>query len=220
MSLSFPPEAEFFDGHVPQDTMAWNNYLVEQFNRVKPETTNEHDLYGPFGTLLYDLFPPAEGYQVSPQYNLIPGSIDYAIVYLVIQQRFPIFFVEIKTLLALNLASSRAEADDQMRTRFRDISNTFGHIPLPTLIGISAMGTRFAVYRHRTRNQSITPRPITSHPLYLTNTAPLQRWSYDLMEDAGEAELRAIANEVKEMVLAIGHNCEYCLLCDHSLPLC
>ena len=65
-----------------------------------------------------------EGYQVAPQYNLIPGSIDYAIIYLIIEQDFAIFFVEIKTFLTLNLASGHAAADNQMYKRFRDNSDT------------------------------------------------------------------------------------------------
>ena len=62
----------------------------------------------------------------------------------------------------------------------------------------------FLVYGHTTHNQAITPPPIWPHPLYVINTAPQERMSYNLMEDTGEAELRALANKVKEMGLAIG----------------
>ena len=88
-------------------------------------------LYGPFNSLLLYLFPPTEGYQISPQYNLIPGAIDFSVVYLVIEREFPIFFIEIKTPSTLYRDSARETADNQMRERFQDILNTFGPIPLP-----------------------------------------------------------------------------------------
>jgi hypothetical protein len=175
---------------------------------VDRATTNENNFYAAFNTLLHSLFPPEEDYQVSPQYNQVAGVIDFAVTHDAIP--IPIFFVEIKIPSALNNIATRALADDQMRQRFTAILDAFIPIPLPALIGISTMGTRFSVYRHRTDTGHLTPSEITPHPAFITDTAPRGRWKYDLMGRTGERQLRLVVDEVKEMVLAIqrqqGHN--------------
>ena len=73
------------------------------------------------------------------------------------------------------------------------------------------MGTGFAVYEYATNNRHLDSPRIT-HSDILTGTAPNERWSDDIMEDSGEAKLKALVNEVKEMALAIGGVCEHYFL--------
>ena len=143
-----------------------------------------------------------EGYQIFPQQKL-PGlrrTIDYVVVCAILQHRLPIYFIEIKTRPALDRINRRGAADTQMRRRFEDIATSFEHIPVPVLIGISAMGTRFATYRYRTNNQAITPAKITPNIELVNDTAPRWWWRHDILRRTGEAALRALANEVKQMV--------------------
>ena len=127
-----------------------------------------------------------------------------------LRRKPPIFFVEIKTFVALNLGRARAAADDQMRTIFFDFSSD----PLPPskLIGISAMGTRFAVYEYTTNDHHLDPPRIIDHPDIVTDTAPKERWRDDIMEDSGEAKFKALVNEAKEMASTFGDVCEYYFL--------
>jgi len=189
--------------------MVWKDYIVKQFDFVNRLTTEEIDLYGPYYTLLHDLFPLEERYLIAPQFKRNTGSMDYTISYVVfkLKGKTPIFFVEIKTFVALELDTARAAADDEMRTFFLDFSDD--RLPQSKLIGISAMGTRFAVYEYTTNDHRLTPRRIIHHPPGpVTDTAPKGRWSDDIMEDSGEAKFRALVNEAKEMASAIGGVCE------------
>jgi len=49
--------------------MVWKDYIVKQFDFVNRLTTEEIDLYGPYYTLLHDLFPLEEGYLIAPQFK-------------------------------------------------------------------------------------------------------------------------------------------------------
>jgi hypothetical protein len=195
--------------------MVWKDYIVKQFSFINRSTTRESDFFGAYPTLLFDVFPPSEFYLVAPQFRRNVGSVDYTISYVVLKNsQVPIFFVEIRTFVALNLGSARAVADKQMRRIFLDFSLE----PLPSkLIGISAMGTRYAVYEYTTNDHHLNPPRIIHHPHIVTDTAPKERWSDDIMEDSGEAKFRALVNEAKEMASAFGEVCEYFFLC-HPRP--
>jgi hypothetical protein len=189
----------------------WKNHIVKQFDIINRSTTKESDLFGAYNTLLFDLFPPSECYDVAPLFRrntgTRPGSVDYTISYVVFKSEIPIFFVEIKTFVALDLGSARAVADNQMRTIFLDFSSD--PLPQAKLIGISAMGTHFAVYEYTTDDRHLNPPRINHHPGIIPDTAPKERWGYDLMEDSGEAKFKALVNEAKEMASAFGDVCEY-----------
>jgi hypothetical protein len=174
--------------------MVWKNYIVRQFGRINHSTTNKNEFYAAYSTLLLDLFPPEEYYDVAPQFRRNTWTKDCTISFVVLKGRTPIFFVEIKTFVALELDSARDAADNQMRTIFLDFSSY--HLPQPKLIGISAMGTHFAVYEY-------TPNDHRINPSITADTAPKERWSDDIMEDSGEAKLKALVNEVKEMASAV-----------------
>ncbi|KAH7907697.1 hypothetical protein BJ138DRAFT_455909 [Hygrophoropsis aurantiaca] len=182
----------------PSD-MPWSDSIIEQFGLVDLSTAEESDFYGPYNTLLFDLFPAAEHFQISPQFKRITGSMDFTALYIVYKRKVPVFFVEIKTYVSLEKLTSRSEADDQMRQMFIDF--TSGHIPIPKLFGISAMGPVFSVYELTTENKQLLPLRIDPDVRYLIDTAPKQQWNYNLMEPDGEARLREIVAEVKEMAL-------------------
>jgi len=54
----------------------WANTIIEQFEIVDLHTTEESDFFGPFNSLLSDLFPASEHYMVSPQTMRI-GELDF-----------------------------------------------------------------------------------------------------------------------------------------------
>ena len=171
--------------------MTWSDSVTEQFSLVDLFSTDESVFYGPYNTLLFELFPPNEHYQVSPQFKRIAG------LYIVSKRKVPVFFVEIKTYLALDKVSSRTEADDQMRTRFVEFAS--GNIPTPKLVGLSALGTKFCVYELTTADNRLLPIRVIPDPQFLIDTAPKARWNYDILDAAGEAKLREAVEEVKAM---------------------
>lgn len=183
--------------------MPWPEFVVRQFKLVNQFTTDESEYYGPFNTLLTTVFPPHDNYQVSPKNKRITGSIDSSVIYIVMKRKVPILFVEIKTYQAFDRASLRKEADEQIRDRFLDFT---GNVAIPTLYGISAFGTRFSVYEYTSETRSLTPYRIPPHPLILTDTAPQERWNYDVMESEGEARFMEIVTEIKKMAADLNPN--------------
>jgi hypothetical protein len=183
--------------------MPWANSIQEQFDLVDRFTTDETEYYGPYNTLLTDLFPHTEHFQIVPQYKgpITPGSIDFTTIYIVRKRRCPVFFVEIKPFPHLDDMSSRAKADQQMRDRFVSIIGR--NLVIPKLYGISAMGPRFSVYEYTMETNILLPPSIPRHPMYVTDVAPADRWKYELLEDSGEQKMRELVAEVKEMCSAI-----------------
>ena len=187
--------------------VVWKDYIDQQFDLIDRSTTWKNDFYGPYFSLLHDLFPPTEGYLVFPQFRRDTGPrlMDYyTISYVVLKNTTPIFFVEIKSLVALELGRTRAKADADMRTRCLGFSSDC--LPQSKLIGISAMGTRFAAYEYSTSDGHINPPRSCD--------APKERWSDDIMEHLGAARFWALVSEAKEMASAI---CEHYFLL-HSCP--
>ena len=63
--------------------MPWADTIQEQFDLVDRFTTDETEYYRPYNTLLNDLFPHSEHFQVVPLYKgpVAPGSVDFTTIY-------------------------------------------------------------------------------------------------------------------------------------------
>ncbi|KIJ27500.1 hypothetical protein M422DRAFT_784871 [Sphaerobolus stellatus SS14] len=187
--------------------MTWSETILEQFELVNRFTTDESEYYGPYNTLLIDLFPHIEHFQVAPQFKgpITPGSVDFTVVYIIMKRKVPVLFIEVKPFNHFEKDSTRAEADDQMRRKFRDFRSA--SLPLPKLFGISALGTRFSVYEYIIETRALLPPSILPDPMTVNEVAPKERWNYELLEPAGEAKFREVVADVKAMAESIG-NCE------------
>jgi hypothetical protein len=77
------------------------------------------------------------------------------------------------------------------------ISNLFiiDACPLPVLHGVSAFGTKLCFYSI-TKAGLVLPESIPASPQYVIDTAPVDRWNYDILADEGEAELRRIVQAI------------------------
>jgi hypothetical protein len=84
----------------PSSNMPWPEGVIEQFEIVDLDTTEESDFYGPFNSLLVELFPSSEHYQVSPQFKCrIDGSLDFTNQFTVHRCRIPVFFLEVSAAM-------------------------------------------------------------------------------------------------------------------------
>ena len=181
--------------------MTWPQYILNCFATVPDASAQESDYYGPYDALLNYLFPPSEGYMVSPQHKE-PNrydSVDMTIVYLIQRRRHVVFFLEIKVGGDIDHISARAKADEQVRQRYAEVFESAA----PTLHGASALGTRLCFYRLDRESREITPAPNEGNPRYVVDTAPRDRWCHDIMEPAGEQELLSVASEVKRLAGAL-----------------
>jgi hypothetical protein len=187
--------------------MPWGATILEQFQLVNRYTTDESEYYGPYITLLTDLFPHTDHYQVAPQFKgpVTPGSIDFTVIYIVMKRKVPVLFIEVKPYVHLQDIAKREKADNQMRDRFRELGSP--NLPMPKLYGISAMGTCFSVYEYTKETNRVAPPSIPRDLDTVNDVAPQARWKYELLEADGEAKFRSIVAEVKAIAQAIG-NCK------------
>jgi hypothetical protein len=70
-------------------------------------------------------------------------ALDFVVFFRISLHRIPVFFVEVKTAIAIQSFSARAEADDQMRVRLDQLYDQ----SLSEVHGISAFGTALCFYR-------------------------------------------------------------------------
>jgi hypothetical protein len=186
--------------------MPWPDYLIWPFARIDRSDTNETEWYGPFNSLLFDLFPVGENYMVTPVLRTkgVKGSMYFAIYYIPekrIWEEILVCFVDVRTYRAYDYDSARKRADDYMRDRFLEFASE--GLALAKLYGISALGTRYAVYEYRTRDRALMPTPEV-----VDDTAPQERWNYDLFEPEGEAKFKQLVGEIKEMVATLRDVCK------------
>ncbi|KAJ7819776.1 hypothetical protein B0H14DRAFT_2835694 [Mycena olivaceomarginata] len=134
--------------------------------RAVPPNPRENDFYGPWNKLL-----------------------SYS--YLLSTSRETADFV-IKPPGNLRLPSAREEADTQIRRRIRDLSED---CLLPTLHAVSAFGTWLAFYS-KAKDHQIVPGGIPPDPVLLTDTAPLDWWSCDVLEEEGRQRFRSLVTEI------------------------
>ncbi len=70
------------------------------------------------------------------------------------------------------------------------------------------MGPRFAVYEYWPQTRRLLPAAIIhQNPEFLADTAPEERWQYDIMEDAGERKFMELVTDIKEMSNVLSGNC-------------
>ena len=147
--------------------MPFPETILKQFRSVNHSTTDESEYYGPYTSLLTDLFPHDENFQVVPQLKgpTFLDTLDFTIIFVVMKQKVSVFFIEIKPYDDLQSNIRRGDADEQMRRRFR---NLLGSLPTPKLYGASAMGTRLSIYEY-TKATGILLPPAIARDLIVVN---------------------------------------------------
>ncbi|KAF8486104.1 hypothetical protein DFH94DRAFT_168602 [Russula ochroleuca] len=67
----------------------------------------------------------------------------------------------------------------------------------------SALSRRYSVYEYHRYDGRLTPSRILPHPDIINNTAPQERWNYDVMTRKGEAKLNQLVGEIKVMTTVL-----------------
>ena len=185
----------------------WPQWLINSFASAnRPQfSTDESVYYGPYTRLLYHLFGIEGPFEISPQYHIPQtprDAIDVVALFTVELDKHPVLFIEVKPPASFALDSKRKQADDQleMRDSFRDLRH---NLVTPRLPGISVFGTRMAFYEYVAATNTLTPPAIVPDPDSLDDVAPAERWSYDLLEANGIAQMRQVAEDVKAMCQAL-----------------
>lgn len=174
----------------------WPEKVLRQFQAV-PANCRESDFYGPYNKLLNHYFPPNTDFTVVPQYLKAASrdSADFIACFEIRLENKPVLIVELGDPAAIQLISTRAEADDQIRRRIVDLAE---YCPLGTLHAVSALGTKLCFYSLDVKNRAarIDPPRVNRDPDTVNDYAPTERWNRDVLEASGEDKLLAVINEI------------------------
>jgi len=178
--------------------MPWPETLQEQFDIVTTfGEVDETEYYGPYNSLLSELFPGSEHFMIAlkkrpthPQYS------DFYTLFIAQRRKHPVFLIQIRPSGHINNASDRASADEQMRQWFDAL---YDKLSIPTLYGVSALGTKLCFYLYDSQTGTLTPPAIERDPIVANDRAPADRWNLDVMESDGEQRMKEIVALVKKM---------------------
>jgi hypothetical protein len=146
-------------------------------------------------------FPPADGYDVSPQWT-IPDtrkSVDFTITFVVELRQQPLLLVEIKPPSDFRVDSGREAAIIQIIQRLDEIGPTNQH--LDRLYAISAIGKKWRVCYTSKGNDSRGGQPVRG----VANTASLRSadvdcWNVDITSNESFTALQGIVTTIKGYV--------------------
>lgn len=176
----------------------WPQWLLSSFDSAKhPQfMRNECGYYGPYARLLYHLFGVEGPFEITLQYNISEYREEPEALFTVYLDNNPVFFILVKPPGSISLNSKREQADDQMRNQFFDLHE---NVITPTLPGISAFGTRFALYEFVAATMELTPHLVVfdKGSAKLKSLAPADRWNLDILEPSGIAQIRKIVQDIR-----------------------
>ncbi|KAJ7462069.1 hypothetical protein FB451DRAFT_1001748, partial [Mycena latifolia] len=111
--------------------------------------------------------------------------------------KHPVCFIEIKPAGHLDQLASRGAADRQMRERFEHLVEG---LIIPKLVGLSATGSRLAVYEYDKASRELMPPGVARNPRIVDDTAPAARWAHDFLDaGVGEAKLLEVVQSIRAM---------------------
>ncbi|KAH8983293.1 hypothetical protein EDB92DRAFT_2106353 [Lactarius akahatsu] len=184
--------------------MPWPAHIVAKSSRLLDTETIENKFYGLYNTILIECFPSTQ-FTITPQYATAgaqtggPGAIDFAITYVIesLDLDSPVFFVEIKPPTHLPSLSARKDAENQIRTRFGQLAHL---VRVPKLYGVSAIGRQLSYYTYERAGGTIEPVALADSTSSIVDTAPIERWNTNIMQEEGRARFLAVVEEIKQMV--------------------
>jgi hypothetical protein len=183
--------------------MSWTPVLHTIFDLVPTGGSSwyeEHMYYGPYNTLLSQvLFPLSGNFVVSlePQDEEDSPNSPWRFIVRHMRNRtlHPVLVLTVKPRGAIADDYRREEAHEQIHAAMESV----GDIAIPTLYGVSALGSRICVYRYNARSSEICHPPIPGLPNTLTVVPPKEWWDMDIMSPEGEQRLQEILEHIKEM---------------------
>ncbi|KAG9028308.1 hypothetical protein FRB95_006612 [Tulasnella sp. JGI-2019a] len=129
-------------------------------------------------------------------------AVEFIVAFEVYFNDMPVLILELKRPGDIIWYSRRETADQQIRERLGDLREM---CPIPTLHAISAFGTAICFYSINTKVQRpvITSHGIPRDRIVSNDTAPRDRWNYDVLEADGEARVRELVDSIRAACAAI-----------------
>ncbi|KAF8339902.1 uncharacterized protein EI90DRAFT_3117677 [Cantharellus anzutake] len=183
--------------------MPWPAHIVAKSSRLPDTETIENKFYGLYNAILNECFPSTQ-FTITPQYATSGaqvggiGASNFAITYVVepLNLDSPIFFIEIKPPTHLAAISARKDAENQVRSRFAQLAHL---VQIPKLYGVSAIGRQLSYYTYDRAGRTVEPVAIADSATVIVDTAPVERWDTNIMEEEGHNKFVTIVEEIKQI---------------------
>ncbi|KAF8508541.1 hypothetical protein JB92DRAFT_2652209, partial [Gautieria morchelliformis] len=155
-----------------------------------------------YNAILCESFPSTQ-FTITPQYitgetpEHTAGVIDFAITYVIELAGLdsPVFFIEIKPPTHISTISDRKEAENQVRSRFVQLAHL---VKIPRIYGVSAMGKQLSYYAYEKASNTVDPVALPDSTPFVIDTAPIERWGTNIMQDEGRDKFLAVVEEIKQ----------------------
>jgi hypothetical protein len=165
------------------------------------QETIESKFYPLYDKILNYWFPPADGYDVSPQWT-IPDtrkSVDFTITFAIEYHGQPLLLAEIKPPSDFHVESGREAAIIQIIQRLDEIGPTNEH--LDRLYAISAVGKKWRACYVSKGNDSRGGQSVPGvAPTASLRSAAPDCWNPDITSDESFTALQGIAETIKGYV--------------------
>jgi hypothetical protein len=87
------------------------------------------------------------------------------------------------------------------------------------LYGISAIGMQLSYYTYDKDSGVVGPTPLPDNPNAVVDTAPVERWDTNIMQEEGRTKFLAMVEEIKQMVRDLWYVLAYSSIQPpHALP--
>lgn len=160
--------------------------------------TVESKFYPLYDKILNYWFPPADGYDVCPQWTLpdIRKSVDFTITFVIELHQRPLLLVEIRPPSDFHVDSGREAAIIQIRQRLDEIGSTNQH--LDRLYASSAIGKKWRACYVSKGDDSRGGQPVRGVANAVSlRSADIDCWNPDITSDESFTALQEIVTTIK-----------------------
>jgi hypothetical protein len=173
---------------------AYPQYIHDKGAQLNDQESEEQECYPLYGKLLHYWFPPADGFDICPRWN-IPNTrkiIQYAILY----NKRPLLLLEIKPPSDFHMDAGRDVAIAQAIYRLDEVGLDNAHPE--RLYVISAMGKRWRACYTLKGSGSGGGQPVmaVAEADSLRSANP-ECWNPDVLSDASYTALQSIVETIK-----------------------
>ncbi|KAI0253283.1 hypothetical protein BJV78DRAFT_1123277 [Lactifluus subvellereus] len=179
--------------------MPWPVHIILKSSLLTDTEPIGNRFYGLYDAILNECFPTTQ-FTVMPQYATIDTSaIDFAITYVIepLELESPVLFIEVKPPTHLSSITTRKSAENQVWSRFGILAHL---VRIPKLYGISAMGRQLSYYTYDRPSGVVEPAALPDDLNVVVDTAPVERWDTNIMQEEGHTKFLAMVEEIKQMV--------------------
>ncbi|KAH9022710.1 hypothetical protein EDB84DRAFT_1245638, partial [Lactarius hengduanensis] len=109
----------------------------------------------------------------------------------------PVLFVRIKPPTHLPSISAHKDAENQVRTRFVQLAHL---VRMPKFYGVNrAIGRRLSYYTYERATGAVEPAALADSTSSVVDTASIERWYSNIMQEEGRARFLAAIKEIRQM---------------------